>query len=54
MESLHEPRIIFAERLDGGIIVHFSNGRAAIYSCALLLSVLDQAEDVPEPDPSEG
>ena len=53
MTSLQEPRITFAERLDGGIIVHFSDGRSAIFSSSLLLSVLDQAEEVPEPDPSE-
>jgi hypothetical protein len=53
MTSSLEPRITSAERLDGGIIVHFSDGRTAIYSSSLLLSFLDQAELVLEPDPTE-
>ncbi len=50
MSSCDESRILFAERLDGGIIVHFSDGRSAIFSASLLLSVIDRAEDVPELD----
>jgi hypothetical protein len=54
MNSPSEPHIVSAERLDGGIIVHFSDGRSAIFSASLLLSMREQAEDVPEPDPDEG
>jgi hypothetical protein len=53
MNSSKEPRIVSAERLDGGIIVHFSDGRSAIFSASLLLSMREQAENVPEPDPDE-
>lgn len=45
---------MFVERLNGGIIVHFSDGRSAIFSDSLLMSVRDQAEDVPEPDVEDG
>jgi hypothetical protein len=43
-----EPTIVDTERLHDGALVLFSDGRSAIYSPALLLSVFDQAEDATE------
>jgi hypothetical protein len=41
-----EPHVISAERLNGGVIITFEDGRSAIYSSSLLDSIFAQAEDV--------
>jgi hypothetical protein len=43
-----DPTIVETERLHDGALILFSDGRGAIYSAALLLSIFDQAENVTE------
>ena len=47
------PRILYADRLNGGVIITFDDGKCAVYSAALLHATLPQAEQVFEPDPEE-
>jgi hypothetical protein len=42
------PRIVHAERLNGGIVIEFENGVCAVYSSELLYAHLDQAQIVEE------
>jgi len=46
METLLPPRVAFAERLDGGVVVTFEDGRTALYSAALLHDFLSQAQEI--------
>jgi hypothetical protein len=40
------PRIVSADRLDGGIIVTFADDRCALYSAALLSEIFARARDL--------
>ncbi len=42
------PRIINAERLDGGVIITFNDGKCAVYSASLLHAKLTEATEVDE------
>ena len=44
------PRITHAERLKTGVIITFEDGKCALYSAALLHSVLSQAEELMDSD----
>jgi hypothetical protein len=44
----NDPKIVDTDRLHDGALIMFSDGRSAVYSAALLLSVFDKAEAVPE------
>jgi hypothetical protein len=48
MSKETEPKILNAERLDGGVVISFSNGKTAVYSAALLYSVLEHAASLTE------
>ena len=50
MESDSSPRVIDAKRFRNGVIVTFEDGRAALYSAALLYSRLPEAEEVVDSD----
>ena len=53
MEIRPEPRITYVERMSGGVVVTFEDGRCAVYSAALLNATFSQAEDLtdlPNPD----
>jgi hypothetical protein len=41
-----QPRVIFAERLSGGVIISFEDGKTAIYSASLLASIFTKAQEV--------
>ena len=41
-----ESRIAHAERLNGGVVVTFDDGRSVLYSAALLLSCLSEAKEL--------
>lgn len=53
MEIPIAPRILYAERLRGGIIVTFEDGRSALYPAALLHAVFAQAERLDEGELTE-
>jgi hypothetical protein len=40
------PRVISADRIDGGLIITFDDGRCAVYSASLLFDTFAQAEEV--------
>jgi hypothetical protein len=42
------PRVTYAERLNGGVIITFDDGKCALYSAALLHETFTQAENVPD------
>jgi len=39
-------RIVEAERLDGGVLITFEDGKCARYSASLLHAMFSQAEEV--------
>ncbi|MGA2538498.1 MAG: hypothetical protein ABSF53_20990 [Terracidiphilus sp.] len=43
MKPVLPNRVVEVERLGGGIFIQFSNGEAALYSAALLHSIIGQA-----------
>jgi hypothetical protein len=51
METPQTPRITHAERMNGGVIIMFDDGKCAIYSASLIDATFSQAEEVPyEPE----
>lgn len=44
MDVPPDPLVIFADRIDGGLVIGFDDGKAAYYSAALLHGTLDQAQ----------
>ncbi|AXC16075.1 hypothetical protein ACPOL_6867 (plasmid) [Acidisarcina polymorpha] len=50
MPPTPSPLVIEAQRLDGGVIVTFDDGRCAVYSAILLYATLPQAQEVLECD----
>lgn len=54
MENSHIPKIISADRLEGGVIVSFEDGRCAIYSAALMYATLSQAREVTDKEKIKG
>jgi len=54
METHPVPCIIFAERLSGGVVIAFDDGRCALFSASLLYTTIPQAEDLTDlPNPDE-
>jgi hypothetical protein len=47
MEGRFESRVIFTDRLDGGVVIGFDDGKTAFYSAALLRATLPQAQMMP-------
>jgi hypothetical protein len=47
MEGRPEPRVIFSDRIDGGMVIGFDDGKAAYYSAALLHAALPRAQMMP-------
>jgi hypothetical protein len=49
-----DRRVVDAERLGGGVIITFDDGKCAVYSAPLLYSILSNAnlleEQIEEPD----
>ena len=50
METPDGPRIVHAERLNGGVIISFDDGVAAVYPAALLYEMLTKAEILKDSD----
>ena len=48
--ELQCPKIVTAERIDGGVFIVFDDDKAALYSAALLYATFSQAEEVLETD----
>jgi hypothetical protein len=46
MENLPIPRIIYAERLGGDVVIAFEDGKAAIYPRAVLYAIFSQAREL--------
>jgi hypothetical protein len=51
MKTDLQPRIVYAERLGGGVIIAFEDGKSAVYSASLLESIFSQAEELGPDDP---
>jgi hypothetical protein len=47
MDARPEPRIVSCDRMDGGIVVSFDDGKTALYSAVLLHATLPQARAMP-------
>jgi hypothetical protein len=47
MNGRPSPRVTFSDRMDGGIVVGFDDGKTAYYSAALLHATLPQAKMMP-------
>jgi hypothetical protein len=50
METQNTPHLVSVERVDHTLFLYFSDGRSGIYSDALLYSIFDQAERIPDED----
>jgi len=50
MDELQQPRIVSAERVNGGILITYEDGVCAFYSEILLHSIVSQAEQVSDSD----
>jgi hypothetical protein len=48
MESTPLPRVIEAQRLSGGVIITFDDGKCAVFSAALLHATFSQAKEIKE------
>lgn len=48
MQPPSNPRIVSADRLSGGVIIMFDDGKCALYSENLLRSVFPQAKELNE------
>ena len=46
-----ECKIIAADMMNGAVLITFADGRLAIYSAALLRSILPLAQEVEDMDP---
>jgi len=56
MDTPRTSRITYVDRLNGGVVIAFEDGRCALFSTALLYKTLAQAEeltDLPNPDEEE-
>jgi hypothetical protein len=49
-----ESRVVFSDRIDGGMIISFDDGTTAYYSAALLRAVLPQAQMLPSDSEDSG
>ena len=45
--TLATPKIISAERLDGGVVIAFDDGKTAVYSAFLLYAHFAEARELP-------
>lgn len=45
MDDEITPSIIQAQRMNGGVVVEFNNGKSARYTSALLYSIFERAEE---------
>jgi hypothetical protein len=50
MEPFLSPHIIDVERVDGGIIITFDDGKCAVYSASLLRAIFSKADEFNESD----
>jgi hypothetical protein len=46
MENHSDPRIVGADRLAGGVVITFDDGKAALYPASLLYATLPQAQQI--------
>ena len=53
METTIAPRILYAERLRGGVVITFEDGKSALYPAALMYDMLPQAERLDEGESTE-
>jgi hypothetical protein len=53
METLANPRVISADKMDGGVVVSFDDGMTALYSASLLRAMLPQAKQMNDADLGE-
>jgi hypothetical protein len=47
IDTRPDPRIISCDRMDSGIVVAFDDGKAALFSPALLYATFSQARAMP-------
>jgi hypothetical protein len=50
MENKPKIRVRSAERVGGGLIITFDDGKSALYSASLLRDTFSQAEELKEPN----
>jgi hypothetical protein len=48
------PRVTFSDRMDGGIVVGFDDGKTAFFPAALLHAVMPQAQMMPSDSEDSG
>ena len=46
--AVPSPRIVSADRLDGGVLIEFADGSYAVYSASLLYELLPQFQVLPD------
>jgi hypothetical protein len=50
MATPTDPRIISADRMDGGVVISFDDGKTALYPATLLRAMLPQAKQMNDAD----
>jgi DUF971 family protein len=53
METPANPRVISSDKMDGGVVVSFDDGKTALYSASLLRAMLPQAKQMNDADLGE-
>jgi hypothetical protein len=54
MEGRSDPYVTFTDRINGGEVVGFEDGKTAFYSAALLHAILPQAQMMPSDSEDTG
>ncbi|GAC1430529.1 MAG: hypothetical protein NVSMB62_27840 [Acidobacteriaceae bacterium] len=58
MKTIADPHISAVERLMGGLLITFADGKSALYSATLLRQLFTQATELPQrpdgPEPLPG
>jgi len=52
METHDTLHLVAVERVQHSLLLYFSDGRSGVYSAALLYSILEQAEQIPDEEES--
>jgi hypothetical protein len=50
MDTKPPPRVVAADRSNGGVFIEFADGKSGFYSSSLLYEVLPKAEQVIKAD----
>ena len=53
MDTNENPRVVVADRINGGVYIEFADGNSGLYSSNLLYQMLPEAKPIVEAGPDE-